>query len=159
MLCFIFRGFIYLWCFYSSWELIFLWNWLSTSTEPNSRVEKRSLPPQHIINSHITRTICVQAGELRHSRGNWRGRRTVERQKEGFLLMVNCIFFKYPDKPPHWNLKLAEGACFAEHSPLFAVLSSLFSSLILLILRAFQQTALLLQWMVSQMCHFIRFCP
>lgn len=44
-------------------------------------MEERSLPPHHhIINSYLTRTICVQAAELRHSETGgggeqWRGRR------------------------------------------------------------------------------------
>lgn len=72
------------------------------------RVEERSLPPRHIINSYLTRTICVQAGELRHSETGgggeqWRGRR---RDLCSWLTKSFLFFFlHYPDKPQAWNPK------------------------------------------------------
>lgn len=89
-------------------------------------MEERSLPPHHIINSYLTRTICVQAGEssdtLRETEGGgeqWRSRR---RDLSSWLMTVFFIFFALSRQTSSLKSETAEVAWLAEHLPLFAVL-------------------------------------
>lgn len=99
----------------------------------------------------------------RLSLGDWRGRRTVERQEEGFILMVNNIFFfflHYPDRPPAWNPKLQKWRCSRSICHFLPCsLSSLTSRFQLWFhSEAFPtETLLLLPWMVSKMLKYFVF--
>lgn len=114
-------------------------------------MKERSLPPHHIINSYLTRTICVQAGELRQTGGGGEQRRG--RRRDLCSQLTKSLKKKKKSRQTSGlKSETTEGTWLSEHS---LPLSLHFFQTGFAPLEAVPtQTLLLPQWMVSNM-----FCP